>query len=264
MTVSPVETPAHVAVRLDGVSKTYESRDGPTGLATLTVDVAMGEFLCIVGPSGCGKSTALNLVAGILKPDTGRVTFGTERTSRVGYMLARDSLFPWRTARANVELALEMGPSAVARRGERHARADELLDMVGLRASADLYPRQLSQGMRQRVALARTLATDPEMFLMDEPFGALDAQTRRVLQEEFLRVWSVFRKSVMLVTHDLMEAILLGDRILVMNGRPGVVVSEYTVGVPREHRFAAGPFAARLAELHEALWRDLKAQPTRS
>jgi NitT/TauT family transport system ATP-binding protein len=220
-------------------------------------------MICIVGPSGCGKSTILNLVAGLLTPEAGHIDFGGATRAaiashHIGYMLARDSLLPWRTARANVELALEIRHKQGVDRNARHARAEELLALVGLEKSGALYPRQLSQGMRQRVAIARTLACDPEIFLMDEPFGALDAQTRRLIHEEFLRIWLISRKSVLFVTHDLMEALVLGDRVIVINGRPGTIVADYSVDIPRDQRMGSGAFAPRLMELHENLWRKLR------
>ena len=253
-----------LAIDLQRVSKTFPTEEGGrTGIRDITLRVARGEMICIVGPSGCGKSTVLNLVAGLLTPEAGNIDFGGATRDaiaahHIGYMLARDSLLPWRTARANVELALEIRHRQGVDSSARHARAEELLALVGLEQSGALYPRQLSQGMRQRVAIARTLACDPEIFLMDEPFGALDAQTRRLIHEEFLRIWSMSRKSVLFVTHDLMEALVLGDRVIVINGRPGTIVADYSVDIPRDQRLGSGAFAPRLMELHEDLWRKLR------
>jgi NitT/TauT family transport system ATP-binding protein len=197
-------------------------------LADLSVDVPIGQFVAVIGASGCGKTTMLNLVSGLLKPTSGDVAVlgHPPRAGRadVGYMFARDALLPWRTARQNVELGMELHRHS---RRERRARAGQLLDRVHLSGAADRYPAELSQGMRQRVALARTLATDPDLLLMDEPFAALDAQTRSAVRDEFLRIWDneVRRKTVLFVTHDLTEALLLADRIVtVANGKVGTDV----------------------------------------
>ena len=187
----------------------------------VSFDVPRGQFLALVGASGCGKTTILNMAAGLIQPVAGSVMVNGERllkpSRRTGYMFARDGLLPWRSARSNLEVGLEL-------RGvppeERARRGTALLEMIGLASFANAYPWQLSQGMRQRVALARTLAIDPDTLLMDEPFAALDAQTKLMLQAEFLRVWERDRKTVLFVTHDLAEAVALADRvILIEDGR---------------------------------------------
>lgn len=213
-----------IAARLDGVDVTFGS--GSTQersvLRGVDLEVRRGEFLVIVGKSGCGKTTVLNLLAGLVEPSSGMVSVlgGSPIKARpmMSYMFARDALLPWRSAVRNVEFGLELQGMAKVKRREV---AESLLRRLGLENSANLYPWQLSQGMRQRVALARTWARDPQMLLMDEPFAALDAQTRVSAQAEFLRIWSEDRKTVVFVTHDLNEAVLLGDRIIAFgDGQP--------------------------------------------
>ncbi len=228
-------------------------------LADVSLDVSEGEFLAIVGPSGCGKSTLLNIVSGLFLPLAGRVTIDATPVDkinpRIGYMFARDALLPWRTTLANVALGPELrGESPPA----REAKARELLRVTGLEDFARSYPSQLSQGMRQRVSLARTLATDPDILLMDEPFGALDAQTKLVLEEEFLRIWERDRKTVIFVTHDLFEAIAMADRVAVFSARPGRIKSIVGIDLPRPRSVTAGRFGPHFQELYDRLWDDLR------
>jgi NitT/TauT family transport system ATP-binding protein len=228
-------------------------------LADVTLDVAEGEFLAIVGPSGCGKSTLLNVVSGLLAPATGRVSIDGAPVQglnpRIGYMFARDALLPWRTSLANVAFGPELRGEPA---GRREARARDLLRLAGLAGFEGSYPSQLSQGMRQRVSLARTLATDPDILLMDEPFGALDAQTKLVLEEEFLRIWERDRKTVIFVTHDLFEAIAMADRVVVFSARPGRIKSVVAIDLPRPRSITGGRFGARFQELYDRLWDDLR------
>lgn len=212
-------------------------------LDDVSLTVEPGEFLVLIGKSGCGKTTVLNVLSGLLTPETGEITVGGRPVGdpqvSIGYMFARDALMPWRTALRNVELALELA-KVPAR--ERRARAHQMLDRVQLGDAVKKYPWQLSQGMRQRVALARTWVAGPQVLLMDEPFAALDAQTRARISKEFMDVWREDRKTVLFVTHDLNEALLLADRVVVMGA--GKVVAEIDV-----------PFARpRIAE-------DLQADP---
>jgi NitT/TauT family transport system ATP-binding protein len=203
-------------------------------LADLSLEVPSGQLLAVLGASGCGKTTMLNLVSGLVKVSSGEVTVlgKPPRVGRrdVGYMFARDALLPWRTTRHNVELGLEL--QGLGRRARRD-RALELLARVQLSAAVEQYPAELSQGMRQRVALARTWATDPELLLMDEPFASLDAQTRASVRDRFLEIWDgeAHRKTVLFVTHDLTEALLLGDRIVTIAG--GCVRTDVAVTFPR-------------------------------
>jgi sulfonate transport system ATP-binding protein len=250
----------NVKIGVDHLSHEFEI-DGRTvpALVDVSLEVGAGEFLAIVGPSGCGKSTLLNIASGLFPPTTGRVTIDGVPVRgidpRIGYMFARDALLPWRTTLGNVEFGLEVRGMAA---GGRTARARELLRLVGLEAFAGSYPAQLSQGMRQRVAIARTLATDPEMLFMDEPFGALDAQTKLVLEEEFLRIWERDRKTVAFVTHDLFEAIAMADRVVVFSAHPGRVKSVVSIDLPRPRSVTAGRFGPRFQELYDRLWEDLR------
>jgi len=228
-------------------------------LADISLEVADGEFVAIIGPSGCGKSTLLNIISGLFAPSTGRVTVDgrpvTGLNPRIGYMFARDALLPWRTALANVEFGLELRGGAVR---ERRERARELLRVAGLQGFEASYPSQLSQGMRQRVALARTLAIDPDIVLMDEPFGALDAQTKL-----FLRIWERHRKTVVFVTHDLFEAIAMADRVVVFGAHPGRIKSIVGVDLPRPRSVTGGRFGPRFQDLYERLWEDLRYEVVR-
>jgi NitT/TauT family transport system ATP-binding protein len=209
-----------VAVRLDRVTVAFGLSDGSTKtvLRDVTLEVPRGQFLVVVGMSGSGKTTILNLVAGLVQPARGRVeVLGTDSITarrRTGFMAARDGLLPWRNARRNVEYGMELRGVSRALRRERARR---WLEAVHLGDEGDLWPWQLSQGMRQRVALARTWALDPDLLLMDEPFAALDAVTRLSVQDEFLRLWQAdTRRTVLFITHDLGEAIALGDRIVLL------------------------------------------------
>jgi NitT/TauT family transport system ATP-binding protein len=211
-------------IRVENVNHVFVTPLGRSVLCTndISFTVGDGEFVSIVGPSGCGKTTLLNMIVGLVQPSSGSVKLHgrdclAPRRS-VGYMFARDGLMPWRTARRNVEFGLELRKVG---RNERRARADSLLKQVGLQGFEQAYPKELSQGMRQRLAMARTLAIEPEVILLDEPFAALDAETRAVLQTEFSKIWDDLGKTVLLVTHDLLEAVALSDRVIVLSGRPG-------------------------------------------
>ena len=230
-------------------------------LDDVTMTVTPGEFVGIVGPSGCGKTTLLGMAAGMLKPSRGAVRFdGAElrsTSSEVAYMLARDALLPWKSAAENVELALRV-------RGlpgdERRRLAQEWLSRVGLEKQSDVNVRKLSHGMRQRVAIARTLAQRPRCVLMDEPFAALDAQTRVRVQEQFLGVWERQRPTVLFVTHDLAEAILLADRVVLMSRGPGRLVSDMRVPLPRPRDPERDRATSAFLDAHETLWGQLKTQ----
>ena len=235
---APASSGAQAPVSLTNVDVEFEipDRPGETHLAVnnISLDVRPGELLVLVGRSGCGKTTVLNVVAGLIAATRGDVRVmgdpPVEGRKHVSYMFARDALLPWRTARRNVEFALELRRPDIKRR-ERRARAQELLERLGVGRAANLWPWQLSQGMRQRVALARTWATEPDVLLMDEPFAALDAQTREDVQGIFLDIWSRDRKTAIFVTHDLGEAILLGDRVIVMSD--GYKIDEVEIVIPR-------------------------------
>ncbi len=232
------------AVRLRGVSLAFPS-EGRAILAldSIHLDVSQTEFVCLLGPSGCGKSTLLNVIAGFARPTTGEVSVLGKRVSGPGpdraMVFQEYALFPWMTVYENVAFGLEVAKMSAPR---IRTTVDGLLARMGLSEFRDRYPRALSGGMRQRVAIARALAIDPPMLLMDEPFGALDALTRRTLQDELLRLWTEQRKSVVFVTHSIEEAVYLADRIVVMTYRPGTVKHILSVGLPRPRDPASPEF----------------------
>ena len=241
------------AVEVRGVHKAY----GPRGnhvlaLQDISLTVEPGEFVCLVGASGCGKSTLLTLLAGLERAQAGTI----EMRGRVSLLFQESALFPWLTASQNVELALRLVGTP---RAQRSARAAALLDMVHLQGFADRRPHELSGGMRQRTALARALAQDAEILLMDEPFGALDAMTRDLLHDELERLWSESRLTALFVTHDVREAVRLGDRVIVMTSRPGRVAEEFPVDLPRP-RAAGDP---RVGALTERITERLRAEVRR-
>ena len=247
---------------IEGVSKEFDSR-GKRVLALDSVDltVAEGEFVTIVGPSGCGKSTLLNLAIGLVRPSAGRVLFRgrpvTGITPLIGYVTQRDNLLPWRTLAENVEIALELRGVSAA---ERRRRAGALIEQVGLQGFEDHYPHELSGGMRQRASIARTLLHDPALVLMDEPFGPLDAQTRLLLQQQLLALWSSTAKTVVFITHDLVEAIALADRVVVMTSRPGRVKHVAPVPIPRPRRVDEIHGSAEFRTTYERLWTELRPE----
>jgi len=224
-------------LEIDSVSKTYNP-DDPDGrveaVRDIDLEIGRGEFLSIVGPTGCGKSTLLEIVAGLINPTAGRVRIDgdpiTEPRRDVGVVFQEDSTFPWRTAFENVVFGLEMQGTP---KRERTERAQEMMDLVGLSGFEDSYPNELSGGMRQRVAIARTLALNPQIMLMDEPFGALDEQTRLILGEELLRICRETNQTTLFVTHSLTEAVHLSDRVLVMSARPGQIKKLVDVPIER-------------------------------
>jgi NitT/TauT family transport system ATP-binding protein len=221
-------------VVLKDVTKSYPASAGQVeALSNITLSVAEGEFLSLIGPSGCGKSTLLRILAGIYQQTKGDVTI--QRSSSNGRPLnamvfQEYAIFPWRTILDNVAFGLEMQGLG---RKERKDRAQLYLGKVGLSRFGSYYPHQLSGGMKQRVAIARALAANPEILLMDEPFGALDAQTRAIMQEELVQIWEQEKKSVIYVTHSIDEAVFLSDRVVVMTARPGRIKSTYTIDLPR-------------------------------
>jgi NitT/TauT family transport system ATP-binding protein len=245
-------------IRIDRLAKSF----GDTAaLADFTLTVAEGEFVCIVGPSGCGKSTALRIVAGLEKADSGTVDIrpadiGTGSGQPQNAMVFQEhGLFPWMTVEDNVALSLEM--RGVGRR-ERREKAAFFLDMIGLTRFAAHYPQQLSGGMRQRVSLARALVADPEILLMDEPFAALDAQNKLMLQDELLGIWEGSHKTVLFITHALDEAIALGDRIVVMSAQPGRIKATVPVEFARPRSAAELRADPRFGALQLSIWRMLE------
>ena len=219
---------AEPLISLDGVSFSYGFGSAAAVLSNVSFDNDEGEFFCLLGPSGCGKTTVLRLIAGFDRPTAGTITVAGRRVSGAGIdrgvvFQGDDSLFTWLTALQNVTFSARM--RGVPRK-QRFEQAQHYLQMVGLTRHANKYPVELSGGMRQRIQIARVLANDPRILLMDEPFGALDAQTRNELQDELMRIWSATRKTVVFITHDISEAILLGDRIGVMRAGPGAGIRE--------------------------------------
>ena len=250
------------ALELVDVSCTFISRDQPGQRYTAVADVSLalqpGEFVSVVGPTGCGKSTLLNVGAGLLQPSTGRVSvFGQALrgiNTRAGYMFQAESLMPWRTALANVMAGLEFRGVPDARE-----RASEWLRRVGLGAFGDRYPHQLSGGMRKRVSLAQTLALDPDIILMDEPFSALDIQTRQLMENEVLALWAAKRKAVLFITHDLDEAIAMSDRVVVLSAGPAShPIGEFVVDLDRPRDVAEVRSTPRFIALHQAIWGVLR------
>lgn len=254
-------TQGEASVKLDGVSVAFDVPGKGSMLAVDNIDIAVpaGQFVALVGPSGCGKTTALNMLAGLMKPSAGTVSrYGVpvQGPSRdIGYMLARSALTPWRSVRKNVELGLEIHGVAAA---DRKQRAMELLEMLKIDHFADAYPSQLSHGMQQRVAIARTLAIDPDLWLMDEPFGALDAQTRVQVQADFLALWEGSGKTVLFVTHDLSEAVMMADRVIVMTHRPARIKLDMLIDVERPRNPREQLFDPRLEEIERVLWEELR------
>ncbi|MEV0645437.1 ABC transporter ATP-binding protein [Phytomonospora sp. NPDC050363] len=243
-----------VAVRLDGVSKTYgKGRTALLALDDVSLDVRRGEFVSILGASGCGKSTLLSLVAG-LDPLTG----GTIDTAghRLSLMFQEPALFPWLTVAGNIEIALRMRG---VERAARKEQAGRLLEVVRLEGFGRKRPHELSGGMRQRVALARALAQDADVLLMDEPFGALDAMTRDILHDELERIWRERELTVLFVTHNVREAVRLGDRVVLLSSRPGRVLEEFAVEQPRPRRIDS----TQVAALASAITDQLRAEVSR-
>ena len=252
------------ALRLDNVACTFVSKDDASQRYTAVRDVCLtvgaGEFVSVVGPTGCGKSTLLNVAAGLLAPSTGTVSvFGQTLAGinrRAGYMFQTESLMPWRSALQNVAAGLQFRGVADA-----EAQALDWLRRVGLGAFGDRYPHQLSGGMRKRVSLAQTLVLDPDIILMDEPFSALDIQTRQLMENEVLALWAEKRKAVLFITHDLDEAIALSDRVVVLSAGPGShPIGEFAIDLPRPRDVAEVRVNPRFIELHEAIWSVLREE----
>ncbi|NUR63540.1 MAG: ABC transporter ATP-binding protein [Catenulispora sp.] len=239
------------AVRLSGVGKSFRGGATPV-LDGIDLDVAPGEFVCLLGASGCGKSTLLNLVAGLDAPSTGSIEVPS---GRAALMFQESALFPWLTAGENIELALRL--RGVSGRRERRAEAERLLELVRLRGSHAKRPHQLSGGMRQRVALARALAQGGKVLLMDEPFAALDAITRDVLHEELIRLWESTGLAVLFVTHNVREAVRLGQRVVLLSSRPGRVARQWRVDIPQPRRIEDKDVADLSVEITEHLREEI-------
>jgi NitT/TauT family transport system ATP-binding protein len=251
------------SLKLERVTCTFAARAGNpdyTAVAGVNLGVAEGEFLAVVGPTGCGKSTLLNVAAGLLAATCGSVTVFGEKlqgiNTRAGYLFQNEALMPWRTALQNVTAGLEFHGVAA---NEASSRAADWLRRVGLAAHGHKYPHELSGGMRKRVALAQTLILDPKILLMDEPFSALDVQTRSLMENELLNLWAQDRKSVVFVTHDLEEAISMSDRVVVMSAGPASrLIGEFPIDLPRPRDVAEIRLTPRFVELHKLIWQALR------
>jgi NitT/TauT family transport system ATP-binding protein len=252
--VVPPATGAAVesAVVLTDVSKVYgDASNAVHALDEVTLTVAKSEFVCLLGASGCGKSTLLNILAGLDRPSRGT----SEVHGRTGLMFQESALFPWLTVTGNVDLALKLRKIP---KDQRRARVAELLELVNLTEFAKKRPHELSGGMRQRVALARALAQDADVLLMDEPFGALDAMTRDLLHDELERLWRETGITVVFVTHNVREAVRLGDRVVLLSSRPGHVIAEFPIDDERPRRIDSPAIATRAAEITDRLKEEVR------
>jgi len=260
MQVESVMQRAQSSISLENVSLAFPGRPGDAeqrwAVRGIQFEIPEGQFCSIVGPSGCGKSTLLSVIAGLLQPTGGGAFVNGQAVQgidpRIGYMFQKDTLVPWRTALENVLMPLE-----IAGRPDR-AVAASLLAKVGLAGFERHYPRELSGGMRKRVQLARLLAQTPKTLLLDEPFGALDAQTKLIIHEEFLRIWEKSRQTVLFVTHDLAEAILLSDRILLVSPAPGRIQATYDVPIPRPRNVDSVMESPVFRQLFREIWTALR------
>lgn len=252
------------ALFLDDITCTFVSKDDRnqryTAVANTTLAIAPGEFVSVVGPTGCGKSTLLNVGAGLLQPSSGSIkVFGEELVGinqRAGYMFQAEALMPWRSALQNVIAGLQYRG---LEDGEAKALGEQWLARVGLKGFGDRYPHQLSGGMRKRVALAQTLIMDPDIILMDEPFSALDIQTRQLMENEVLDLWNAKKKAVLFITHDLDEAIAMSDRVVVLSAGPAThPIGEFTIDLPRPRDVAEIRAHPRFVELHQQIWSVLR------
>jgi NitT/TauT family transport system ATP-binding protein len=267
MSITPLPNTAQAgtergpAIELRGVYRRFRSPNGEifTALRDVNMTVQPGEFCAVVGPSGCGKSTTLTLISGLERPSSGEVRVMGHPVQgidpRIGFMFQTDATFPWKNVLDNVAA----GPRfRGVRKGEACERARDWIQRVGLSGFENHYPHQLSGGMRKRVALAQTLINEPRILLMDEPFSALDVQTRTLMEDELLNLWSSISASVVFVTHDLEEAIALADRVLVITAGPGTVKGSYTIDLPRPRHVAEIRFDPRFVQLYHQIWEDLR------
>jgi NitT/TauT family transport system ATP-binding protein len=254
-------TPTAAKLSARGVHKTFRGGRGrgTTAVMDVNLDVADGEFLCLIGPSGCGKTTLLNLFAGLERPDQGEVLLDGKRITGPGpdrAVLFQDpALFPWMSVRRNVEFALKLVGVPKDQRGDR---AQHWLRKVHLGRFADAQPHELSGGMRQRAALARALACQPKVLLADEPFAALDAQTREILQEELQSVWSETKNTFVFVTHNVREAVFLADRVVLMSAPPGTFMAEHRISAPRPREFEDVLLSKVVVDIHEHLHKEVE------
>jgi NitT/TauT family transport system ATP-binding protein len=249
-------------ILLENISKIFTSLDGDTipAFKEISLEVKQGEFVSIVGPSGCGKTTLLNIVAGLIEPTHGRVWLNGQPMDGhfgwAGYMTQTDTLLSWRTVKENAEIGLEIRGVP---KSERQEKVMKLISQVGLNGFENKYPSEISGGMKKRLGLIRILAYDPDILLLDEPFSALDVQTREFLQADILKLWEDYKKTIVFVTHDLVEAITLSDRIFLMTSRPGTIKKEYRVPLPRP-RSTDVQVTEEFYEFYKMIRKDLKEE----
>ncbi|HEX2909398.1 MAG TPA: ABC transporter ATP-binding protein [Chloroflexia bacterium] len=255
--------PAAAAIELHNVTKRFRTPAGSvyTALRDLTMSVAPGEFCAVVGPTGCGKSTTLGLISGLERPSAGEVLVQGKPVQgidpRIGYVFQSDAVFPWKNVLSNVAT----GPKfRGVPKAEALQQARDWIARVGLAGFEDRYPHQLSGGMRKRVALAQTFINQPQILLMDEPFSALDVQTRNLMEDELLQLWSSLSASVVFVTHDLEEAISLADKVCVLTAGPATVKGIYTIDLPRPRKVEEIRFEPRFIQLYQEIWEDLRSE----
>lgn len=250
-------------ILVEDVSKIYTSTDGAKvrALRAVSMEVRKGEFVSIVGPSGCGKTTLLSIMTGLIKPTHGRVLVNQSsingRFGWAGYMTQTDTLLPWRTVWGNTEIGLEINGMP---KTERRKKITELISQVGLNGFENKYPFEISGGMKKRLDIIRTLAYDPDVLLLDEPFATLDCQTREFLQADLLRLWEDYKKTIIFVTHDLVEAITLSDRIFLMTARPGTIKKEYRVPLARPRPTFDLQITEDFYKFHKLVRNDLKEE----
>lgn len=245
----------NIKLKINNVEKIYNGRNGKTvALNGVNLDVHENEFICVVGPSGCGKSTLLNIIAGLLEPSSGSVTLDGKEINGTdverGVIFQQYALFPWLTVRENIEYGLKLQKYS---KKDRDAIVDKYLGIVDLSKFADAYPKELSGGMKQRVAIARAYAVNPKVLLMDEPFGALDAQTRAQLQTDLLKTWEEQKKTCFFITHDVDEAVLLAQRVVIMSARPGRIKEIVDVDIPYP-RTQATKLDPKFSEIKNYIW----------
>ena len=261
----PTEGPAPLSLSLRNVTKDYELPTGPLSVVEdVTIEVTGGEFLALVGPSGCGKSTILRMMAGLIPPSSGAVLYNGAPIGGVNMDCAMVfqsfALLPWLSVLENVQLGLDARGLPAE---ERRRRANFYIDKVGLDGYEEAYPRELSGGMKQRVGFARALAVEPKILLMDEPFSALDVQTRVLMHDELLKLWADSGACVVFVTHDLEEAIALADKVCVLTSSPATLKSVYTVDIPRPRVASEIRFDERFLEISKTIWEDLRTEVLR-
>jgi NitT/TauT family transport system ATP-binding protein len=252
-------------IEVKDVSKIFASKDGDVvALKDLSFSIQDGEFLAIVGASGCGKTTLLNLIAGFIRPNAGQIMLQGREIAGInpqcGMIFQQYALFPWKTVQENVEFGMKMKRLP---KKNRRARATEFIELVGLKGFENSYPHALSGGMKQRVSIARALANDPEVMLLDEPFAALDAMTRQVLQEQLVKIYEESRKTIIFITHSIDEALLLSSRIIIMTARPGRIAQNIVNDLPYP-RNASVQLSERYIQLKKEIWDSVQAEVLKS